>query len=67
MDSNREGGEERKREAPMATLGDSKANRQDATQSHKRFHVSDTHRGHGGVCTVCLDRTQKHSVGRVTD
>lgn len=41
------------------TQGDSEANRQDATQSHKRFHVSDTHRGHGRVCIVCLDRTQE--------
>ena len=39
--------------------GDSEANRQDATQSHKRFHISDTHRGHGRVCIVCLDRMQK--------
>lgn len=41
-----------------STEGDSEANRQDATQSHKRFHISDTHRGHGGVCIVCLDKTQ---------
>lgn len=39
--------------------GDGEANRQDATQSHKRFHISDTHRGHGRVCIVCLDRMQK--------
>lgn len=37
--------------------GDSEANRQDTTQSHKRFHLSDKDRGR--VCIVCIDGMQK--------
>lgn len=37
--------------------GDSEANRQDTTQSHKRFHLSDKDRGR--VCIVCINRMQK--------
>lgn len=40
----------------VSTEGDGEANRQDATQSQKSFHISDVHGGRGGVHVVCLDR-----------
>ena len=51
-----------------STEGDSEANRQDATQSHKCFHISDTHKQAATVGRHCLSRQNaENSVGRVTD
>ena len=63
-------GEEEKKEGgtsgkplPAAfTEGDSEASRQDTTQSHKRFHISDTHRGHGGVTVSASTAHRKNTL-----
>lgn len=50
----------------MSTEGDSEANRQDATQSQKSFHISDVHGAVVGCASSVSTGGRKHSVGRVT-
>lgn len=68
----RGGAEERKRQAPMATLSQQRSQRVTVRRTDRtpprvtNASTYQTHTGaHGGVRFVCLDR--KHSVGRVTD